>query len=71
MEQEERLCDEVKTVFTLQFTYLGDRVIAGAGCEVLTLGSTVIEKCICNYDDCFLPLICCYIMTFFYFTKHI
>ena len=31
MEQEEMLCDEVETV--KEFTYLGDRVISGAGCE--------------------------------------
>ena len=32
MEQEERLRDEVKTV--REFTYLGDRLSAGRGCEV-------------------------------------
>ena len=32
MEQEEKLYDEVETV--LEFTYLGDRVSAGGGCEV-------------------------------------
>ena len=31
MEQEEKLCDEVETV--REFTYLGDRVGAGGGCE--------------------------------------
>ena len=31
VEQEERLCDEVETV--REFTYLGDRVSAGGGCE--------------------------------------
>ena len=31
MEQEVRLCDEAETVS--EFTYLGDRVSAGAGCE--------------------------------------
>ena len=31
MEQEEKLCDEVETV--REFTYLGDRVSAGGGCE--------------------------------------
>ena len=31
MEQEEKLCDEVETV--RDFTYLGDRVSAGGGCE--------------------------------------
>ena len=32
MEQEVKLCDEVKTV--REFTYPGDRVNAGGGCEV-------------------------------------
>ena len=31
VEQEERLCDEVETV--KEFTYLGDRVSVGGGCE--------------------------------------
>ena len=31
MEQEEKLCDEVKKV--KEFTYLGDRMSAGGGCE--------------------------------------
>ena len=31
MKREERLCDEVETV--REFTYLGDRVSAGGGCE--------------------------------------
>ena len=31
MKQEEKLCDEVETV--KEFTYLGDRVSAGGGCE--------------------------------------
>ena len=31
MEQEEKFCDEVETV--MEFTYLGDRVSAGGGCE--------------------------------------
>ena len=31
MEQEETLCDEVETV--REFTYRGDRVNAGGGCE--------------------------------------
>ena len=31
MEQEDKLCDEVETVS--EFTYLGDRVSAGGGCE--------------------------------------
>ena len=31
VEQEEELCDEVKT--ESEFTYFGDRVSAGGGCE--------------------------------------
>ena len=31
MEQKEKLCDEQKTVN--EFTYLGDRMSAGGGCE--------------------------------------
>ena len=31
MEQEVKLCDEVETVS--KFTYLGDRVGVGGGCE--------------------------------------
>ena len=31
MEQEEKLCDELETV--RDFTYLGDWVSAGGGCE--------------------------------------
>ena len=31
LEQEEKLCDEVETV--REFSYLGDRVSAGGGCE--------------------------------------
>ena len=31
VEQEERLCDEVETA--RKFTYPGDRVSAGGGCE--------------------------------------
>ena len=31
MEQEEKLCNEVEIV--REFTYLGDRVNAGEGCE--------------------------------------
>ena len=33
MEQEETLYDEVETV--MEFTYLGDRVNADGGCEVM------------------------------------
>ena len=38
MEQEEKLCDEVKTV--REFTYLGDRMSAGGGCEVVVTART-------------------------------
>ena len=31
VEHEEKLCDEVQTAN--EFTYLGDRVSAGGGCE--------------------------------------
>ena len=33
MEQEEKLCGEVVSVG--EFTYLGDRVSAGGGCEAV------------------------------------
>ena len=38
MEQEEKLCDEVETVG--EFTYLGDRVSAGGGCEAVVTART-------------------------------
>ena len=38
MEQEEKLCDEVETVS--EFTYLGDRVIAGGGCKAAATART-------------------------------
>ena len=38
MEQEEKLCDEVETVS--EFTYLGDRVSAGGGCEAAVTART-------------------------------
>ena len=38
MEQEENLCDEVETV--LEFTYLGDSVSAGGGCEAAETAGT-------------------------------
>ena len=38
MEQEERLSDEVETL--RQFTYLGDRVSAGGGCEDVVTART-------------------------------
>ena len=40
VEQEERLCEEVETVG--EFTYLGDRVSAGGGCEAAV---TVRTRC--------------------------
>ena len=38
MEQEEKLCDEVKTVS--EFTYLGEMVNAGGGCEAAVTART-------------------------------
>ena len=38
MEQEEKLCDEVETV--KEFTYVGDRVSAGGGCEAAVTART-------------------------------
>ena len=38
VEHEDKLCDEVQTVQEL--TYLGDRVIAGGGCETALTAST-------------------------------
>ena len=38
MEQEEKLCDVVETV--REFTYLGDRVSAGGGCEATVTART-------------------------------
>ena len=38
MEQEEKLCDDVETV--REFTYLGDRVSAGGGCEAAVTART-------------------------------
>ena len=38
MEQEEKLCDEVETV--REFTYFGDRVSVGGGCEVVVTART-------------------------------
>ena len=40
VEQEEKLCDEVKIV--REVTYLGDRVSAGGGCEAAV---TAITRC--------------------------
>ena len=40
VEQEKRLCDEVQTI--REFTYLGDRVSAGEGCEAAV---TVRTRC--------------------------
>ena len=38
VEQEETLCDEVESV--RQFTYLGDMVSAGGGCEAAVTART-------------------------------
>ena len=38
VEQEKTLCDEVSTV--REFTYLGDRVSAGGGCEAAVTART-------------------------------
>ena len=38
MEQKEKLCDEVETV--REFTYLGDMVSAGGGCEAAVTART-------------------------------
>ena len=38
VEQEEKLCDEVKTVG--EFTYLGDRVCSSGVCEVAVAART-------------------------------
>ena len=38
MEQEEKLCDEVETVS--KFTYPGDKVSAGGGCEAAVTART-------------------------------
>ena len=38
MEQEDKLCVEVETV--TEFTYLGDRVSAGGGCEAAVTART-------------------------------
>ena len=35
MEQDEKLCDEVETV--RQFTWFGDRLSAGGGCEAAVI----------------------------------
>ena len=38
MEQEEHLCDELETVS--EFTYLGDRVSFGGGCDAAVTART-------------------------------
>ena len=38
VKQEEKLCHEVDTV--MKFTYLGDRVSAGRGCEAVVIART-------------------------------
>ena len=45
MEQEEKSCDEVETV--REFTYLGDMVSAGGGCEVAVTARTT-----CGWAKC-------------------
>ena len=48
MKQGQTLCDEVETV--REFTYLGDRVNAGGGCEAAV---TVRRKCgWVNFGQC-------------------
>ena len=42
VEQEEKLCDGVET--ELEFTYLGDSVNAGGGCEAAVIART---RCWC------------------------
>ena len=44
MEQEERLCNEVKTVW--EFTYFGDRSTDGGGCE-----AAVTDRARCGWDE--------------------
>ena len=39
MEQEEKFCDEGKTI--REFTYLGDSVSAGGGCEAAVTARTI------------------------------
>ena len=41
VDQEEKICGEVDTV--MEFTYLGDRVSAGGGCEAAV---TVRTRCV-------------------------
>ena len=43
VEQEVKLCDEVKTL--TEFTYLDDRVSAGGGCE-----AAVTARTRCGWD---------------------
>ena len=38
VEQEEQLCDDVETI--KKFTYFGDRVSAGGGCEAVVTART-------------------------------
>ena len=39
LEQEEKLCNEVETI--IEFTYLGDRVSTGEGCEAAVTARTL------------------------------
>ena len=56
VEQEEKLCDELET--ERKFTYLGDRVSAGGGCEaavtVRRCGWISLECCELLYGRIFL-----------------
>ena len=48
VKQEEKLCDEVKTV--REFTYIGDRVRAGGGCEDAVTART---RCgLVKFEEC-------------------
>ena len=44
LEQEEKLCNVVKTV--RQFTYLGDRVCEGGGCEAVVTSRISLASCL-------------------------
>ena len=48
VEQEEKLCDDVETV--MEFTYLGNRVSVGGGCEAAVTART---RCgLVKYREC-------------------
>ena len=48
MKQEEKVCDEVETV--REFTYLGDRVSAGGGCEAAVTAKT--KRGLVKFREC-------------------